>query len=161
MIVPSLIGDTKIIAIFDNAFPEKYRPQILAEVTKDIAALYSKIVSASGKLAPWVGSDVSDDEDQIKGRVYSNAKQAAVFEYGAPRNGAFRVREHEQRLAHLWAKAINPIKVSIPTYSRTANITARPAFIPALESMQPEFVEGLQRAVNGVSDELTSEMAAS
>ena len=128
-----IVGDTRAVLRFDR-FPAAAHDRLLATLQSLEKRLEQAVIAAepekSGDLKSLTGGRVYDHGDRIAAVVgvrvttANQARKAAALEYGS-RGTSITVSAHTAKLDHLWSRAISPISVNVPAFSRTPNITAR------------------------------------
>jgi hypothetical protein len=165
MIKAGLSGDTKAISIFDE-LPQRYY-DAFKEVVSDLgeqmleAARANAPAGKTGRLKAGNVLSITKGNDFIKAKVsnYEGAKAVAT-EYGATGRSHTAVAAHTMRLDHAWARAIAPMMVDVPAFTRIQNIPEQPFMRPALASVKDEFQERMQAAMTGTTDAANEEMNA-
>jgi len=121
-------GETKLSLKFAE-FPTKLRQILLERVGELTATLFARIYrlapSKTGRLRGTLREEVFNDRDKIVGRVNVSAQfiKAASLEYGVDKTVS--VEAHNQRLTHVFARAIGAEDVFVQKYSRHAHIIAK------------------------------------
>ncbi|HLY04268.1 MAG TPA: hypothetical protein VKR31_00825 [Rhizomicrobium sp.] len=151
-------GDREIADKFDR-WPSRFASVLFERITGLTDELYARIEGAvprrTGRLAGEIVEKVRETDTSITGSVSVSAEfaKAGALEYGGT-GKPFRVRAHEMRLSHLWARATAvPMMVSVPEHSRVLDISARRFMRGPLESMRSEVTDQLQQAVDEAGSE--------
>ena len=156
-------SETRLVARFAS-----FTPRLIQRLTQRLrpvqghllAAVKSRVPKRSGKLLSEVASflDANDQRVRVRVRVLadpsmgrtsrglSSIGKAAAIEYGA--RGTVQVRAHSMTLAHAWAYAVAPQKVSIGAYQRRINIPARRYLREPFATVAPEGRSAIQASVS-------------
>jgi hypothetical protein len=166
MINATVTGDTKTIELFDaDQLPQMYYDGILGKVI-DLTAEMEEIArglapSKTGKTRAAIDSDVRKGGSFIKGRVFStDGAKAVAIEYGATGRAKTAVAAYTQTLNHAWAKAIAPIRVTVPAHARIQNIAPHPFMRPALQTISGKFETEIAGVLAQVTDAANAELAS-
>lgn len=151
-----LTGDREVTLRFET-FPQAVHARLLAAMQQIEQRLQAAVIAAqpsrSGALRSMTGGRVYDHGNRIaavvgvRANTPNEAKKAAALEYGS-RGMAVTVRTHTASLDHLWARAIAPIRVTVPDHHRVPNIRAQRFLRGPLDAMAPSILQDLAQAVD-------------
>jgi hypothetical protein len=146
--------DRAVILRFEK-FPKDMHDALFATLTRLERRLEAAVQSAepveTGALRAMTGGRVYDHGDRmaavvgVRAESGQDARRAAALEFGSHRN--ITVRAHEAKLGHLWARAISPITVSMPSHQRMTNIQPIRFLRNAIDMMSAEAVAEMRLAV--------------
>lgn len=149
-IAVTISGDREVALKFEQ-FPQRAHASLLSRITNLTTQLEARVRAAepslTGKLRGETVSHVYDDPERIRGVVTVSADfaKAGALEYGAHR--ATRVKEHYERLGHVFARLISPLAVVVSEHTRIPNIQEHAFLRGPLAEMEPEVVEQLKAAL--------------
>nr|WP_294564484.1 hypothetical protein [uncultured Rhodopila sp.] len=146
---------------FDK-FPDFAHDRLLAALQNIEQRLEAAVIAAeparSGALKALTGGRVYDHGNRIsavvgvRAQTADEARKAAALEYGSRRT-AIEVKMHSAKLAHVYSRAIAEISVSVPTHSRTPNITADRFLRGPLDAIHAEAMAELQAAMQQATED--------
>jgi hypothetical protein len=147
-------GDQRVTLRFEQ-FPDTLHERLLGTLQRLEQRLEQMVLAQeparTGALRQLTGGRVYEHPDRIaavvgvRSQSANEAKKAAALEYGSHRS--LVVRAHTAKLSHLWARAINPIIVYIPSHSRVSDISPQRFLRGPIDAMRGEAVAELRAAV--------------
>ena len=158
-----IAGDTRAVLRFER-FPSVAHDRLLATLQslerRLEAAVLAEEPEKSGDLKSLTGGRVYDHGDRIAAVVGvrtttpAQARKAAALEYGS-RGASITVSAHTAKLDHLWSRAIAPIMVNVPSFTRTPSITARRFLRGPIQALHDDAITEMRAALDAAVAEAT------
>ena len=151
-----IVGDTRAVLRFER-FPSMAHDRLLATLQslerRLEAAVLAEEPEKSGDLKSLTGGRVYDHGDRIAAVVGvrtttpAQARKAAALEYGS-RGASITVSAHTAKLDHLWSRAIPPIMVNVPSFTRMPSITARRFLRGPIQALHDDAITEMRAALD-------------
>ena len=151
-----IAGDTRAVLRFER-FPSVAHDRLLVTLQslerRLEAAVLAEEPEKSGELKSLTGGRVYDHGDRIAAVVGvrtttpAQARKAAALEYGS-RGASITVSAHTAKLDHLWSRAISPIMVNVPSFTRTPSITARRFLRGPIQALHDDAITEMRAALD-------------
>jgi hypothetical protein len=145
---------------FDE-FPVQAHQALLEVITSSTERLAemvrSRVPKKTGRLESEINSRVHSFDNRITGIVEvagkseNDFRKAAALEYGA--HGTMRVREHTERLSHLFGAPMEQIEVTVKAHARKLNIKAHDFLGGSAADMAGEVMQQMREAVAKATQE--------
>ena len=159
-----IVGDNRTVLRFER-FPDAAHDRLFATLQSLEKRLEQAVLAAepekSGEIKSLTGGRVYDHGDRIAAVVgvrvtnANQARKAAALEYGS-RGTSITVSAHTAKLAHLWSRAISPISVNVPSFTRTPSITARRFLRGPIQALHDTALAEMRAALDAAVTEASS-----
>lgn len=155
-----VVSERNVALKFDT-FPVQAHAGLLQVITQATVQLRGmvadRVPKRTGLLASEISSRVLDYPDritgivEIAGMVPGDFGKAAALEYGA--HGQAHVREHAEKLGHLFGKMMQPIQVIVRAHDRRLNIEQHDFLRGPLAEISGDVMAQMQEVLAQVIEE--------